>query len=116
MQVPEEVVFNCGNCGWGQMVEIPKEKRKDHPVGRGYCMFEPPRVFPMPKQQGTLADIQGQTKMGVVPLMLDPVVDEDRAACGRYTPNSEMLKVLEAAQPEGGCGGCESEGAKCGCK
>ncbi len=117
MQVPEGVEFNCGNCGWMQIVEPPPEKKKDYPVDRGYCTFEPPKVFPMPQAQGKLADVQGRTPMGMVPLMMRPVVDAPEPACGRYTPNTELLRILEEAQPKG-CDGstCEREGCRCGAK
>jgi hypothetical protein len=96
-----------------QKAEIPEDKKKDYPSGRGYCTFEPPKVFPMPKQQGTLADIQGKVQMGFLPLMMDPVVDGNKIACGRYSPNSEMRGILAEAQPEG----CDREGGcDCECK
>jgi hypothetical protein len=114
MKVPEEVVFECGNCGWMLKAPIPPEKKKDYPHGRGYCTFNPPSVFPIPKQTGSLADIKGQVQMGFIPLMLDPVVDGNKPACGRYTPDSGMIKILEEAQPKGECDGCGDKGAKCG--
>jgi hypothetical protein len=115
MKLPEGTIFECGNCGWMDKAPIPPEKKKDYPHGRGYCTFNPPSVFPMPKQTSSLADIQGQVQMGILPLMLDPVVDGNKTACGRYAPNSEMTKVIEEAQAKAGCGACEDEGAKCGC-
>ncbi len=112
MQVPEGVAFNCGNCGWMMKVEPPPEKKKDYPEDRGYCTFEPPSVFPMPQQQGKLADVQGRQQMGFAPMMMRPVVEGNEPPCGRYTPNTELLKILEAAQPGCGCG----EGDACdGC-
>jgi hypothetical protein len=115
MKLPEHVAFDCGNCGWMQKVEPPADKKKDYPVGRGYCTFNPPTVFPMPQQQGKLADIQGRAQMGFVPMMMRPVVEEGEPPCGRYTPNSEMLAIIQEAQPEG-CGGCrDDKGAKCEC-
>jgi hypothetical protein len=109
MNVPEGTVFECSNCAWMQKAEVPEDKKKEYPSGRGYCTFEPPRVFPMPQQQGKLADIQGKVQMGFLPLMMDPVVDGDKPACGRYSPSSEMRNIIEEAQPEGckveGCGG-----------
>jgi hypothetical protein len=115
MLVPEGIIFECGNCGWMAKAPIPKDKQKDYPSGRGYCTFNPPSVFPMPKQTSSLADVQGQVQMGILPLMLDPVVDGDKPACGRYTPDSGMIKILDDLQPKSGCGRCGAgEGDKCG--
>jgi hypothetical protein len=83
-----------------QKVAIPEDKKKDYPVGRGYCTFNPPAVFPLPQQQGSLRNVQGQAAMGIAPLMLRPVVEDNEPACGRYTPDSEMVKVLGDLTPE----------------
>jgi hypothetical protein len=117
MKVPEGVQFNCGNCAWMQKVETPENKKKDFPVQRGFCTFEPPSVFPMPQQQSSLRNVQGQAQMGMAPFMMRPVVEATDPACGRYAPDNETLTILKAAQPEQeilcsgkGCGG------KCGSK
>ncbi len=114
MQLPEGLEFNCGNCAWMQKVAVPAEKKKDYPVERGYCTFEPPTVFPMPQQQGKLADIQGQTKMGMVPFMMRPVVDANEPPCGRYAPDGETLALIGDAHKS--CPGtCDKENC-CGTK
>lgn len=105
------IELTCGKCCWMQIPPIPKGTKID--VKRGYCTFNPPAVFPMPQQQGNLADIQGQTKMGVVPLMQRPIVQEDEPMCGRFAPNEETMKELGLDKP--GCGACTTEGAKCEC-
>jgi hypothetical protein len=109
-----EIVLECGNCAWMQKVETPPEKKKDYPHGRGYCTFNPPAVFPVPQQSSNLRNIQGQAQVGFAPFMLRPVVDGNEPACGRYNPDSEMMKLLQESQPEGceefGCGrpgGCD---------
>ena len=116
MNLPEGIEFHCGNCVWMQKVTVPKEKQKDYPLARGYCTFEPPRVFPMPQQQSNLKDIQGQTKMGMAPFMIRPVVEEGEPPCGRYAPDTEMLAIIKEAQPEEEilCGG-KGCGGNCGC-
>ncbi len=75
-------------------------------------------VFPMPQQQGSLRNIQGQAQMGFSPFMMRPVVDEDEPACGRYTPNTELLKIIQEAQPDAEPKGCDVKGCggKCGIK
>jgi hypothetical protein len=113
MQIPEGLEFKCGNCAWMQKVEVPKEKKKDYPIARGYCTFNPPAVFPMPQQQGSLADVQGQQRMGMAPFMMRPVVEENEPPCGRYAPDTETLDLIEGLQ--GGCPGKCKEGG-CGSK
>ncbi len=112
MQVPEGIEFNCGNCGWMMKVAAPPDIKKDYPTGRGYCTFNPPAVFPMPQQQGKLADIQGRQQVGFAPMMMRPVVEENEPPCGRYTPDSEMLKILKADQDD--CRNCKEQGT-CNC-
>jgi hypothetical protein len=109
MKLPEGFQFNCGNCAWCQIVEVPKEKKKDYPIDRGYCTFNPPSVFPMPQQTSSLKNIKGESQMGFAPFMLRPVVEANEPACGRYSMDGETMELLGVSQ--GGCG----KGESCGC-
>lgn len=106
-QVEEaQLMLTCGNCVWFQRVDPPKNVPPPE-VGRGYCMFNPPAVFPMPHENKIQA--MGQKQLQMVPMMIRPVVEENEPMCGRYGPNPEAQKALGLIA-EGGCGGCKHEG------
>jgi hypothetical protein len=113
----EKNYFTCGYCIYGQLMEPPPEKKKDYPVKRGYCIFNPPAVFPMPSQQQQRVKAMGQPAqvMDFHPFMLRPVVDEDEPMCGRGVLNAEAMEALGIENKPPGCGGCKDEGDGCGC-
>jgi len=117
MKVPEGFVFECGNCAWMDKVEVPPEKKKDYPVDRGYCTFNPPAVFPMPQQKKTqLAAMGQQPQVDMIPFMMRPIVEANEAPCGRYAPDGETVKLL--GESGGGCEGCDGNckgSDSCGC-
>jgi hypothetical protein len=118
--------FTCGYCIYGQMVEPPKGT--DYPNKRGYCIFEPPRVFPMPQTKQSKIQALGnqQKQMDVVPYMIRPIMEDYEPMCGRGVLNAEAMEGLDIdpdadkdyvvrTDVKGGCGGCKDEGAKCEC-
>jgi len=113
------IELNCGNCAWMRKVGPPKGEKKPK-VGRGYCTFNPPAVYPFPGQKSKIAQM-GKEEPSIIPYMLRPVVEENEPACGRYNPDAETFEKLQERAPEeeelckGGCGGCKNEGAKCEC-
>lgn len=105
--------LTCANCCWYADVKAPAGTKRSK---RGYCLFEPPRVFPMPKQKQSKIAALGQPKQDdfdIIPLMLRPVVEAHEPMCGRFSPNAETAEELGLI---GGCGGCEDDDAKCKCK
>jgi hypothetical protein len=91
-----------------QKVDPPKGEKVDDE--RGYCTFNPPAVFPMPKQASSLSNVQGQQQMQMVPMMIRPVVEGKEPMCGRFSPDEETMKELGLDKPDkSGCsgGGCE---------
>lgn len=111
------IELTCGKCVWMQKVEIPEEKKEKYKVGRGYCTFNPPQVFPMPQQKtSNIAMAQGrqaQAQMEFLPYMMRPVVEDNEPMCGRFSPNEEAMKEL-GIDPENPAGGCRKEGG-CEC-
>ena len=105
--------FTCGYCIYGKLVEPPPEMKKDVPYNRGYCIFEPPKVFPMPQTKQSKIQAMGnqQSQVEMIPYMMRPVVEEHEPMCGRGVLNAEAMKGL-GIEPKAGCG----EGAKCECK
>jgi hypothetical protein len=108
--------FTCGYCIYGQMVDPPKEMKEKYPHKRGYCIFEPPRVFPMPQGKESKIQALGNQKQQVefVPLMMRPIMEEYEPMCGRGVLNAEAMKGLDI-KPKDECGGCKDEAAKCSC-
>jgi hypothetical protein len=118
--------FTCGYCIYGQMVEPPEDMKDKYPNKRGYCIFEPPAVFPMPQTKQTKIQALGnqQTKVDFVPLMMRPVMEDYEPMCGRGVLNAEAMEGL-GIEPDkdyvvrtdykAGCGGCKDETAKCNC-
>jgi hypothetical protein len=108
--------FTCGYCIYGQMREPPKGKEQEYPHSRGYCIFEPPKVFPMPQAKQSKIQALGNQQQGmdIVPLMMRPVVEDHEPMCGRGVLNAEAMKGLGIEQ-KAECGACKDEGAKCEC-
>lgn len=110
--------LTCKNCAWTTMVKPPKGKEDE--LTRGYCTFEPPSVFPMPKQTSNLARPHGDQQVQFLPLMLRPVVYESEPICGRFAPNEETMSALGIAPPGAekghGCSDCKKcDPATCNC-
>jgi hypothetical protein len=108
--------FTCGYCIYGQMVDPPKDKKKQYPNRRGHCIFEPPAVFPMPQAKQSKIQALGnqQQTMDFIPYMMRPVMEDFEPMCGRGVLNAEAMKGL-GIENKPGCGGCNDEAAKCGC-
>ena len=122
-EVPEIDYFTCGYCLFGRMVSAPPEKREQYPIDRGYCIFEPPKVFPMPVQETQkIAAMGTQPKVAFRPHMERPVVDADEPMCGRGVLTNEAMKALGLDKIVGGpeeeelCSGgpCTNEDCACG--
>ena len=114
--------FTCGYCIYGQLIDPPEDKKKDYPVKRGYCIFEPPQVFPMPQPKQTKIQAMGNQQQGmdILPFMMRPVVEEHEPMCGRGVLTAEAMKGLGIEPKKEECPGCElgncgTEGAKCEC-
>jgi hypothetical protein len=101
------------------LVVIPEDKKKDYPVPRGYCTFNPPAVFPMPSQTSKIAQM-GQPQMQMAPMMMRPVVEANEIMCGRFSPNEETaiaLGLVEKVEKECKCAPKPGEeGCPCGPK
>lgn len=113
----EEVnYFTCGYCIYGQMVEAPEEKKKDYPHKRGYCIFEPPKVFPMPQPQESKIQAMGNVKkqMDLVPFMMRPIMEEYEPMCGRGVLTVEAAQALGLDKPPVDCRNCKDQGT-CNC-
>jgi hypothetical protein len=108
--------FTCGYCIYAQLKEPPEAMKEKYPFKRGFCIFEPPKVFPMPQaKQSKIQALGNQTEqMDLVPFMMRPVVEENEPMCGRGVLNTEAMKGLHIEEKPG-CGGCKDEGAKCEC-
>jgi hypothetical protein len=108
--------FTCGYCIYGRMVPPPDDMKDKYPHSRGYCIFEPPAVFPMPQQKQTKIQALGNQQQGMdlVPFMLRPVVDDFEPMCGRGVLNKEAMEGLDINQ-KAECDGCHDESAKCSC-
>ena len=105
------IELNCGKCCWMQKVQPPEGTKVDGE--RGYCTFNPPMVFPMPHQQGKLADLQGQKQVGFLPFMMRPVVKGNEPMCGRFHPNKETIKELDLENEGCDSGSCTQEDCTC---
>jgi hypothetical protein len=111
--------FTCGYCIYAQMVDPPEGS--DYTHKRGYCIFEPPKVFPMPRpKKSKLAAMGQQPDMEMTPYMMRPIVEDYEGMCGRGVLTPEAMDALGVGQEKkqsckGGCGGCKDEGAKCEC-
>lgn len=111
---PED--FVCGNCIYMMVVEPPEEKKKDYPIPRGYCTFNPPTVFPMPQETGRLATM-GKKQVGFVPFTLRPAVDANEPMCGRAVFSNEAAQRLGLKEQDSACGdACDCEDGSCGSK
>ena len=109
------IELTCGRCCWMQKVDPPKGEKVDDE--RGYCTFNPPAVFPMPKQTSSLQNMAGQANVQMVPMMIRPVVEGREPMCGRFSPNEETMKELGLNKPPGSeCDQkhCECKGDDCG--
>ena len=107
--------LTCKNCAWTTMVKPPAGKEGL----RGYCTFEPPRVFPMPKQTSGLARPHGDQSLQMVPMMMRPIVEHDDPICGRFTPNEatmEELGIAPGPEKEILCSGTCAKEECCGSK
>ena len=125
IDVPKKNYFTCGYCIYGRMQEPPEEVKKADPnaTARGYCIFEPPKVFPMSVQENTkIAALGTQPKVDVQPYMLRPVVEENEPMCGRGMLNKAAVTALgleeENPEKEELCSGdgktCKREECRCG--
>ena len=111
-----ENVYCCGTCGWWLEGEWPVEKGpkpKDF-VARGYCYFNPPFVFPMPKQTQTLGAM-GQPKQSLMPLNMRPSTSANEPMCHGYSPRPEVVDYIKANTGlEEPCSGtCGDENCSC---
>lgn len=107
------IELTCGKCCWMQKVDPPPGEKVDDV--RGYCMFNPPAVFPMPKQTSSLQNMSGHAKVQMVPMMMRPKVFGRDPMCGRFSPNEDTINELGLNKsPECDQEHCECEGDSCG--
>jgi len=105
--------FACGHCVWYRAAK-PPQGTKAPKVGRGYCTYNPPAVFPMPVPRQNKIQALGQepTQPDILPLMLRPVVEENEPQCGFFYPNDEVRDLLDKEKIAACEGSCED----CNCK
>lgn len=110
--VEGELVLRCGNCAWMHHVAPPEDKPEYKDVDRGYCYFNPPAVYPIPRQTKSLALQQQAVEM--IPQSFRPPVDGNDSMCGRYYPDEETLKIINEKQGkkdhcDGSCPDCKGD-------
>jgi hypothetical protein len=112
----EKNYFTCCYCIYAQLKDPPEDMKEQYPFRRGFCIFEPPKVFPMPRAKESKIQAMGNTQpqMDFLPFMMRPVVDENEPMCGRGVLNVEAMEALGINQKTS-CGDCKDEGDKCEC-
>ena len=104
----EKNYFTCGYCIYAQLHDPPKGT--DYPNKRGYCIFEPPKVFPMPHAKQTKIQAMGNQQVEFAPYMMRPVVEENEPMCGRGVLTVEAMKALGVDTNAGkGCDNCNCD-------